>query len=309
MNKITAIVLTKNEEKHIARCLRSLAEVVDQVIVVDSGSSDNTLEICREMQADVYENQWKNYASQFNWALDNCDVRNEWCLRIDADEYLTGELRVSLRENVLERDVPEGVSGFYMNRVMFFLGQKIRYGGCGRLFMLRLFRFGVGRCETRWMDEHIVLSGGRTERLSGQLIDENHNNIGWWTDKHNNYASREAIDLLNVRYGFLDFGHSGLGDVGEQAGLKRFFKEKVYVWLPSGFRAILYFLWRYFFRLGFLDGRSGFIFHFLQGFWYRFLVDVKVRELEERARKSGVNIAEVIEQEYGFRVVSSRGDT
>ncbi len=301
-NRITALILTANEEKHIARCLRSLAGVVDQVVVVDSGSTDNTVALCREWGAEVHHNPWRNYSSQLNWGLDHGGIRGDWCLRIDADEYLSEPLRASLRRRVLESEVPAEVTGFYVNRIMVFMGRAIRHGGCGSLYMLRLFRRGAGRCEERWMDEHIALSSGRTERLEGELVDENLNNIGWWIGKHNNYATREAIDLLNMRHGFEAHTPRVSMDEGSQASRKRWLKEKVYARLPTGVRAALYFVWRYVGQLGFLDGQAGLVFHFMQGFWYRFLVDLKVNELEGRAAASGRPIEQVIEAEYGFRV-------
>jgi glycosyltransferase involved in cell wall biosynthesis len=305
-NRITALILTANENKHIIRCLRSLEGVVDQIVIVDSGSTDNTAELCREFGAEVYYNPWRNYSSQFNWGLDHGGVRGNWCLRIDADEYLSEELRESIRQLVVEGDIEKDIAGFYVKRIMVFMGRAIRHGGCGNLYMLRLFRYGQGRCEERWMDEHITLSCGNPQRLPGELVDENLNNIGWWILKHNNYATREAIDLLNIRYGFEPHMFKVLIDEKSQAGRKRWLKENVYSRLPTGLRAALYFSWRYLGQLGFLDGKAGLIFHFLQGFWYRFLVDIKVDELEERSAATGALIEQVIEDEYGFRVGSRR---
>jgi hypothetical protein len=233
-------------------------------------------------------------------------VRGNWCLRIDADEYLSEELRESIRQLVVEGDIEKDIAGFYVKRIMVFMGRAIRHGGCGNLYMLRLFRYGQGRCEERWMDEHITLSCGNPQRLPGELVDENLNNIGWWILKHNNYATREAIDLLNIRYGFEPHMFKVLIDEKSQAGRKRWLKENVYSRLPTGLRAALYFSWRYLGQLGFLDGKAGLIFHFLQGFWYRFLVDIKVDELEERSAATGALIEQVIEDEYGFRVGSRR---
>jgi len=299
---ITALILTFNEEKHIDRCLRSLAGVVSQIVVIDSGSTDRTVEICERHGAQVHRNPWKNYSNQFNWGLDHGDIRGAWCLRIDADEYLSEPLRAALRDRVVEGLVPDAVSGLYVHRVMVFMGRAIRWGGCGSLHMLRLFRTGRGRCEERWMDEHIALDSGETALLPGELIDENLNNIGWWVDKHNGYATREAIDLLNIKYGFE--AHSARGAIGgrSQAGRKRWLKEQVYARLPAGLRSAVYFVYRYVGLLGFLDGPPGFVFHFLQGFWYRFLVDVKTSELERRAKATGAPIEQIIEAEYGFKV-------
>lgn len=303
---ICAIVLTHNEEQHLDRCLSSLQGLVSRVVIVDSGSTDATSEISRKFGADFYTNQWKNYSTQFNWALENTNITEDWCLRIDADEYLSEPLRESLRMRVIAADVAGHVTGFYVKRIMVFMGRAIRHGGCGNLYMLRLFRRGQGQCEQRWMDEHIALSNGRAERLPGELVDENLNNIGWWISKHNNYATREAIDLLNMRHGFEAHTPQLSTEQGSQASRKRWLKETIYANFPIGLRAALYFVWRYVGQAGFLDGRAGLVFHFMQGFWYRFLVDVKVSELERRAAALSQPIEQVIEAEYGFRVGSPK---
>lgn len=305
-SSICAIVLTHNEGQHLDRCLLSLNGLVSRIVVVDSGSTDMTAEVARKYGADFYTNKWRNYSAQFNWALANSNISEEWCLRIDADEYLSEPLRVSVRRRVIEAEVPDDVTGYYVNRIMVFTGRAIRHGGCGDLYMLRLFRRGQGRCEERWMDEHIALKSGRTERLTGELVDENLNNIGWWIGKHNNYATREAIDLLNMRHGFEAYMPRLSIEDGSQARRKRWLKEAVYARLPTGIRAAFYFIWRYVGQAGFLDGRAGLAFHFMQGFWYRYLVDLKVIELERLAAARKQTIEQVIEAEYGFRVGPNR---
>lgn len=305
-NSISAVILTFNEEKHIERCLRSLEGVVDQVVIVDSGSTDATVDICRRNGADVLVNQWKNYSTQFNWGLDHARLTGEWCLRIDADEVLSEELRTTLLAQVKPGTLGPEITGCYINRVMVFMGRALRWGGCGRLPMLRLFRTGVGRCEERWMDEHIALARGTTAHLRGDLVDENLNNIGWWIAKHNGYATREAIDLLNIRFGFDQRSTRESIGLGTQAGRKRFLKEVVYSRLPITFRSAAYFLYRYVLQLGVLDGRAGLIFHFMQGFWYRLLVDLKVDELQRRAKARGLPLTVVIRDEYGINIGTDR---
>jgi glycosyltransferase involved in cell wall biosynthesis len=300
--RISAIILTYNEAKHIERCLRSLEGVADQTVVIDSGSTDATVDLCRSFGAEVLVNPWRNYSTQFNWGLDSTTLTGEWCLRIDADEYLTDELRATLQAQVMQGMVTPEVTGLYVNRVMVFMGRALRWGGCGRLPMLRLFRRGVGRCEERWMDEHIALTRGSTLQLRGDLVDENLNNIGWWVTKHNGYATREAIDLLNISYGFDPQTERESIGLRTKAGRKRLLKEAVYSRLPTGIRAAAYFLYRYVVQLGVLDGRAGLVFHFMQGFWYRFLVDLKVNEIRRKAHARGLPLATVIRDEYGIQV-------
>jgi glycosyltransferase involved in cell wall biosynthesis len=300
--KICAIVLTHNEERHLERCLSSLAGLVARLVVVDSGSTDATIAIARRLGADVYDHPWVNYATQFNWALDNAVITEDWCLRIDADEYLSAELRKSVLEEVRGGTIADAVFGLEVNRIMVFMNRPIRWGGVGDLYMLRLFRFGYGRCEERWMDEHIALDRGTVRRLKGTLVDHNLNNLGWWIAKHNAYATREAIDLLNIRYNFQPAQALEAQVERSQAARKRWLKVHIYSRLPGSIRAGLYFLWRFIFRLGFLDGSTGIAFHVLQGFWYRMLVDLKMTELERESRATGRPISSVIQSQYGYKV-------
>ena len=131
------------------------------------------------------------------------------------------------------------------------------------------------------MDEHIVVWGGRAITMKGGFADVNENDLTFFTNKHNNYATREAIDQLSQRYGLFARDEAFSSEaVSWQAGVKRWMKERFYNRLPFWAGPLGYFLYRYFLQLGFLDGRPGLIYHFLQGFWYRFLVGAKVVELE-----------------------------
>lgn len=174
-------------------------------------------------------------------------------------------------------------------------------GGVFPVRVLRLFRLGRGRFENRWMDEHILVEG-ETVGFDGEIVDDNLNSLTWWTEKHNAYASREVVDLLNLEYGFM--AHETVADLrsGQQAGLKRWIKENVYTRLPGGGRAFLYFLYRYVVRLGFLDGREGTAFHFLQGFWYRYLVDMKLFEVKAYMRRTNVDAVTAIRDVLGVDV-------
>lgn len=298
--KLTAIILTFNEDQHLARCISSLNSIVSEVVVADCFSNDRTLEIARAHGARLIQRAWVNYATQFNWALTQIDTDTDWVLRIDADEYLTPDLVAEIKSD-LPGIGPE-VDGVYCSRRMIFQGTPIRHGGVFPVRVLRLFRYGRGQCENRWMDEHIKVSGP-TRDLKGDLVDDNLNSLTWWTDKHNKYASREAVDLLNLKYGFMPHDSVATLRGGSQAGVKRWLKEVVYARLPGGFRAFAYFFYRYFLRLGFLDGPTGTAFHFLQGFWYRYLVDAKVAEVKRHMRDNCVGVVEAIENVLNIRVV------
>jgi hypothetical protein len=153
--------------------------------------------------------------------------------------------------------------------------------------MLRIWRRGKGKIEDRWMDEHIYLTEGRAVTFRGGFADHNLFDLTAFTAKHNNYASREALDVLNKRLHLFDLQAAlTTKETAKQAKLKRFLKESVYNRIPFEISAFLYFLYRYIFQLGFLDGRRGLVYHVLQGFWFRFLVGAKLRELEHATKQA-----------------------
>lgn len=277
---ITVVILTFNEELHIARALDSVAGLAERVVVVDSGSSDETVMIAKARGADIYEHPFRNHADQFQWAIDSTDIKTDWILRLDADEVIEYDLRNRIAESVPR--LPTSVTGVVFQRKHVFLGRFVRHGGRYPLDLLRLFRRGYGRVEQRWMDEHIITWGGDTVTLAGGFADVNLRDLSFFTAKHNSYATREAVDVLARRYDL--FPQHDDAPMSRQAKRTRFIKEQIYNRLPFGTGPLLYFLYRYFLRLGFLDGREGAIYHVLQGFWYRYLVDAKVFELEREMR-------------------------
>lgn len=296
---LTVVILTKNEARHIERAIGSVRTVADRIVVVDSGSTDKTIPIARAAGAKVLSNAWVNHATQFNWALAHLPEDTDWVLRLDADEIVTPPLAEEIARR-LAHIGPE-VKGIYISRRMNFLSRPIRWGGLFPVRVLRIFRHGFGRCEDRWMDEHIIVEGP-TDDFDGEIVDDNLNSLTWWTEKHNNYASREVVDLLNLEFGFMP--HETVADLsgGRQAGVKRWLKERVYARLPGGSRAFVYFLYRYVARLGFLDGKEGAALHILQGFWYRFLVDMKLHEVRTYMSTHRVDAKIAIERVLGISV-------
>jgi len=275
---ITVFILTYNERRHIERAIRSLAGLDASVVVVDSFSTDDTVELARSLGAKVVQRKFLVQAEQLQWALDNIDVDTEWVMRLDADEVLSPELVGELLQRLPQ--LPANVTGVSLNRRHVFLDRWIRHGGRYPLTLLRVWRRGVGRIEQRLMDEHAVLKHGESVTFASDFSDHNLQDLGSFTEKHNRYATREAIDRLNEELHFFspDVGVSG-GGSNAQAGRKRLAKQMIYNRLPFALGPLGYFLWRYFAQLGFLDGREGLIYHFLQGFWYRFLVEAKIFEL------------------------------
>lgn len=300
---IHAIILTKNESMHIKRCIESIVDVCETITVIDSGSTDDTVSIAEGLGATAVFNPWVNYATQLNYGIDLLKDRGGWLFRIDADEVLQGEAKANLSDTFSKLD--DNIDGLTVLRRIYFRGKRIRYGSIEPSHQLRLWQNNKGRCEQRWMDEHIIVQG---KVLSTKVVlsDINLNSLTWWTEKHNHYASREAIDSLNGKYGFLTLETSSRPNTSAQAKMKRFLKEKVYFRLSNGLRSILYFLYRYIIRLGFLDGRKGWYFHFLQAFWYRTLVDAKVDEIEDYAADNNVSIPDAIKSRTG---IDLRADT
>ena len=302
MIDFTVIILTCNEERHVERCIRSIQNIASRVVVVDSFSLDRTVEIARSMKADVVQRKFLNQADQIQWALDNLKIDTQWIMRMDADEYLEPDLIAEIQQKL--PSIPLDVNGIYIRRKVFFQGQWIRHGGVYPYTVLRIWRAGQGRIEQRWMDEHVVLPpNAKTVMFKGHIVDDNLKGITFWVEKHNRYASREMAQILIQKY-FTGQGDRALRDMttDPQARRKRVIKEEIYNKLPPGIRAALYFFYRYILLLGFLDGGKGFIYHFLQGFWYRFLVDVKVLEVEKNAKGDIQRIREILRNEHGIEL-------
>jgi len=279
MLSLAVVILTYNEQLHIARCIASVSGVAKAVFVIDSGSTDGTVELARKSGASVLQHAFKHQADQFQWGLDNIDTDADWIMRLDADEVIEPDLATRITSELSA--LPPDVVGVTIDRKHLFMDRWVRHGGRYPLTLLRIFRRGHGRIEQRWMDEHILVKGGRTVHFAGGFADHNLNDLTFFTDKHNKYATREAIDVLNQRLGlFARDVELETDTVSRQAALKRWVKEKVYNRIPFPLSSLGYFLYRYIVQLGFLDGREGLIYHFLQGYWYRFLVGAKLMELE-----------------------------
>jgi glycosyltransferase involved in cell wall biosynthesis len=274
---IAAIILTKNEEEDLPACLQSLQQLGAEIHVIDSGSRDRTLDIAAAAGAKIWHHGFFNYASQFNWALDNIQTQAGWIFRIDADERVSPALADSLQR--LLPAIGPSISGISVPRATVFLGKELRWGDTYPVWLLRLFRKDCGRCEETWMDEHIILSRGDTIQARGDLIHVIPKSLAEWSRKHVWYAERECKDILGRA--------NRVSDLEGQAKLRRFAKQRLYLRLPFLLRASFYWFYRYFVKLGILDGKAGFIYHFLQAFWYRFLVDAMLYELTlQRARPS-----------------------
>lgn len=278
---VTILILTKDEEDNLPRALASVAGWAARVVVVDSGSRDRTIEIARAAGADVFHHDWRNYAEQLNWGLDHTGIDTAWTFRLDADEEVLPELAEFLARGLAE--VPSDVDGLEIGRRMYFMGRWIRHGGMYPRHHVRVFRTGKVRCELALMDEHMVVEG-RVLRVSGDIRDYNTKPLRWWTAKHNWYSDREVFDLLSREHDEAGAGLVRPRLFGSHAERVRWLKLRVYARLPLGWRSWLYFLYRYYLQLGFLDGPEGRIYHFLHAHWYRLLVDAKLLEARRDPR-------------------------
>lgn len=295
---VTAVILTRNEHRNLPACLESLVGKASRCIVVDSFSDDDTVQIAERYGATVLQHEFRNHAEQLEWALRNAPIQTEWVMRVDADERWTESGWATLGPLLSDPQV----AGIHVSMRIMFMGRFLRYGGLYPNLFLRVFRRASARVERRWMDEHVSVSG-EVVAPGIDVIEANYDrqhNIGLWTAKHNAYSTREAIDLLLARH------RSGVDTIanlwGDRTARKRWLKERVYARAPLFVRPFAYAAYRYVVRLGFLDGVPGFVFHVLQGFWYRFLVDVKIYQLEALAKRSGRSIEDEIEDAYGIRI-------
>ena len=276
MASVTAIILTKNEEKNLAECLSSIKDFVERAVVVDCGSTDRTVEIAREHGADVLVHEFSYYAAQFNWGIDNANITTDWILRLDADERFTPALIAETEAILNSADARTGdLNGITMEAVFYFLGKPIRHGlKCKRKMMM--FKRGIGRIEDRRRDAHSVISCGRNVSTKERFLHYDFKNLDSYIKRYNWYATREMQDYISYTRGASTAINT---DAHIQAQRRK--KFGLYYRAPKFLRAWLWFVYNYIFRLGFLDGREGFLFHYFECLWYRLLVDAKIYEYEK----------------------------
>lgn len=294
---LSVIILTYNEELHIKRCLDNICPIAKVVYIIDSFSTDKTIEISSSFDnVRVLQNRWENnYAKQFNWGLEHAEITTTWILRLDADEYFLPELLEEICDKLPKLE--ENVTGIVIKRRHIFMGKWMKRGTYP-IKMLRLWRNGKAICEQRLMDEHMQLIEGEQVEFDNDFCDHNLNNLTWFVIKHANYAVREAADLLDIEYNL--YG-SGLADYNKnmnlQAKSKRMKKHK-YAKLPLFWRSFAYFIYRYFVKGAFLEGKEGFLWSFLQGWWYRTLADAKVYEIKKECGNDKQKIRALLKDTY-----------
>lgn len=279
MEDITAIILTKNEEKNIKDCINSIKCFVKRIVVVDSYSTDETVAIAKGLGAEVYQHYFENYAKQFMYAEKIANITTKWTFRLDADERISEEAAKEIIK-ICKEDNPQ-ITGIIVRFTVEFLGKKLYHGGIYPFRKLLIFRTGKGEIEDRAMDEHIVLYEGSAVELKNDSYHHDYKDLTHWIDKHNKYSDREVKDYLDSLK-ITGYANKESRNLDYTARFKRWVKFYLYYRLPIGTRAHLYFLYRYYFKLGFLDGKEGKIFCFMQAYWYRFLVDSKIYEYSKR---------------------------
>lgn len=268
---LTTIILTFNEELNIKECIESVKEISNRIIVVDSFSTDTTVEIAESLGAEVYQNKFINQSSQINFALNNLQLDTEWIMRLDADERLSSAASEEIFDFFQNDD--KRINGIVVPFEVKFLGKNLRHGGIFPFRKMIIIRNGFAKMELRQMDEHFYLLSGKTTELKNLSFHHDYKDLSTWIEKHNKYSSREVLDYFNS-----ESTVNNNVNLSTRAKIKRFIKFNIYYKLPLGSRAYLYYLYRYYIKLGFLDGTEGKIFAFMQAYWYRFLVDAKIYE-------------------------------
>lgn len=300
MADITVIIPIRNEIRHIERSVKSAFELTSHVFVVDSGSTDGSIDVAEKLGAKVVQYDWtseSNFAKKINWALKNLPIRTTWAIRLDADEYFMPNAIEGI-PRVLE-NVDDDVNGFTLIRRVFFLGKWMKHSKEYPKTSMRIYRVGHVKMENRWLDEHIDIGNGRCLDLPFDIVDDSKIPISQWVNKHNNdYSIKEAIELINEEIGL--FEREDI-HVDEKAQKKKKIKAQ-YASMPKYWRCFIWFIYREFFKLGFLDGKEGFLWNFFQGWWYRTLADAKVDEIYKACGKDKIKIAQYIIENYNIDI-------
>lgn len=273
MADLTVIILTYNEETNIVDCIESILPIANRIIVVDSFSTDKTKEIAKRYGAEVYEHEFINQSKQYKWAMNCVNIKTKWVLRLDADERLTEKTRKEL-DYLLQIHSKDDINGIVLRFEISFLGKKLKHGGVYPFKKMSVYKQGFADIEDKEMDEHFYLLSGKSICMKNDCEHKDYKNIDCWIEKHNKYSSREANDFFNnVK--------SNDNNVDVYSKRKNKIKNNFYYKFPLFFRTKLYYWYRLYVKFAWLDGREGKIFAFLQSYWYRYLVDVKIYERQK----------------------------
>lgn len=270
MADMTAIILTLNEEDYIEDCIKSIKPIVKRIIVIDSFSNDNTVEIAKSCGAEIIQHAFVNHAKQYTFAVDNSSITTKWIFKFDADERLTEKSAEELNAMCNENENNPEVTGIALRYYQKFLGRPLKHGSFYPWIKLCVYKTGMAEMEDRNMDEHIVLKSGKMLVAKNDSIHESFRTMDFFIKKRNWYSTKEAMDY---------FENKNVSNTNSSP--KTRIKMNIYYKLPMGFRAWLFYVYCYYFRLGFLDGAEGKIYAFMHAYWYRYLIDAKIFEHEK----------------------------
>jgi glycosyltransferase involved in cell wall biosynthesis len=287
---VAAVIFTYDEEVNIEACLKSIAGWCQEIFVVDSGSTDRTLEICHKYTDHIRSHPYVDHASQWDWVLKNLPITCEWVMPLDADHVVTETLKQQIIQAVLNPD--QSTNGYYARHQYFFWGTPI----CGfKPYSLRLFRHQKTHVDHSELVDFRFVVEGKTKLLSATIYEINNKelSIDFWIDKHQKFSSRMAIEEVLRASGSLGWSISPrlFGNPDERI----IWLKNVWYRLPLYLRPFIYFFYRYILRLGFLDGTTGFVYHFLHAFWFRLMIDIKISELRQRLACGDVTLEQLSE--------------
>lgn len=277
--------MTKNEELNLPACLTALQGWCHPIFVVDSGSSDGTEAVARRFGAEFVPHPWEGAAKQWNWALQNLPLRSDWVLGLDADQRVPEELKQELLQAA--RHGPPDVCGYYLPRKQIFRGRWLRHGGYWPKYLLKFFRNGTAHCDEQELVDFRFYVRGKTLQLKSPMTEENLKewDITFWLQKHVGFVELHAREELRRRRDPPEWSLTpspwGTSDQ------KTLWLKQWWYRLPPLARPFPYFLYRYLFRLGFLDGSQGALYYFLHDFWYELMIAVRLKELEKKTKGSG----------------------
>ena len=281
MIDITVIILAKNEEKNIEKCIKSVRKSVKRIVLVDSFSTDKTVEIARKNGCEIYEHEFKHYGAQFQYALDNCNIRTKWVFRLDADEEVSPEGLEEIKKLCRENEATD-INGFVFRLQNTFLGKRMKHGFLSVLEKLCIFKFGKAYMEDRYLGEQLILTEGKSIKMKTTSYHHDYKDLDFWTRKMNWYAQREAKDFLEQKNKSQE-----LKTLDAPTKVRRFIKYKVYYRMPPKTRVKLMYFYYHYLKLGFLDGREGYYRDFFMVYWYRMLVDAKIFEVQKTGKEIG----------------------
>lgn len=256
----SVLILTFNEAIHIQRCLENILQYSDDIVVLDSYSNDNTQELCANYPVRFIQNSFVTHSKQVNYALENINFEHEILLRLDADEIVTTTPSAVIRET--SKMGAEEFSAGVITRRMRFCGDMIKFGGWGSSSVVRFIKLGRSWCRDVPMDEHFEFVG-KSKHLDIVIEDNNTKGMDFFLQKHALYAEKEAIRYLNDYSSLLK-------------RVKMHDKRAIYYSCPAFLRPVINIIFVMYFKNGHKEDNFGLIFHLLQAFWYRLIVEREI---------------------------------